>query len=465
MTNPYFLKYYGNPLATYEGTGQLTSGSGSITNCEFEAAQLRTAKVILLCKFSNVQRLESINSFQGWTPDNYRVSSTDFMWEVPWSQRVKMMGHHGIKNSAVFILKTMTVEPLQTEKKKPLTLRFGLVNLNLMATDKVNDFPRRVLCLQLRDATNSYKVILEPVSDYKERIEKIAKVKSIDVTCEAVLNLYSGQRIEDLTEVVENLCYILSVARGTKINWIYRGIYSSDDVMLCRLHGTRITKPHTGLSIIDPNNPHDTKIFVERVYPTYVRKKDAYCLHRGTIDAYLDAKQETDFLEMRGLKMAVAMEIITKHLSRDLEIDENILDPGEFGRLKSAVKDLVKKEILQGPGMKNKRRLVYSKIRELKRRPFRDLIEKILSHEDIDLSLSGEELTLFVKCRDALVHNGDFYCNVANDEDREKCLPKTTPIDEYFFVTNVLDRMFLKMLDYQGFYIDCTHDFSRRVLL
>lgn len=464
MTNPYFLEYYGDPLAAYRGIGQLTSDSGSIINCEFEAGQMRTGMIILLCKFSNVQRLESINSFQGRTFDNYRVSSTDFTIGVPWSERVEMRRHRGIKYSAVFTPKTITVEPLQAEKKKPPTLRFGLVNLKLMATDKVNDFPRRVLSLQLIDGTNSYKVILEPVSDYKERIEKVGMLKSIDVTCEAVLNLYSGQKIEDLTEVIDNLCYILSVARGTKINWVYRGMHSSDDVMLCRLHGRRTTKPYTALSIIDPNNPHDTKVFVEQVYSTYAKKKDAYYLHRGTIDAYLDAKQEADFLEMRGLKMAVAMEIITKHLGRAIRIDENILDEGEFGRLENAVKGLIKKEILQGPEMRNKRCLVYSKIRELKRRPFRNLIEEIISPEGIDLPLSGEELKLLVKCRNALVHHGDFYCNIANNDDRKKCPPKSTPADEYFFVTNVLDRMILKMLGYQGAYIDCSHSFSRKIL-
>lgn len=463
MTNPYFLEYYGEPLAAYQGTGQLRSSSGSTINCEFEAGQLRTGMVILLCKFSNVQHLENINSFQGQTFDNYRVSSTDFIIDVPWSEHMEMIKHPGIKTSAVFIPKAMTVELLQTEKK-PLSLRFGLTNLKFMAIDKIDNFPRRVLSLQFTDGTNSYKVILEPVSDYKERIEKVSKLKSIDVTCEAVLNLYSGQKIEDLTEVVDNLCYVLSVARGTKINWMYRGMYSSDNVMLYRLYDRRITKPYTGLSIIDSNNPHDTKVFVERVYPIYVKKKDAYYLHRGTIDAYLDAKQEADFLEMRGLKMAVAMEIITKHLGRTIRIDENILDEGEFGRLENAVKDLIKKEILQGSEMRNKRCLVYSKIRELKRRPFRNLIEEIISPEGIDLPLSGEELKLLVKCRNALVHHGDFYCNVANNDDRKKCPPKPTPADEYFFVTNVLDRMILKMLGYQGAYIDCSHNFSRRML-
>lgn len=462
MANPYSLEYYGNPLAGYRGTGQLTSNSGSIISCEFEAGQLRTGMIILLCKLSNVQHLENINSFQGRTFDNYRLSSTDFTMDVPWSKRIEMIKHPGIKTSAVFIPKAMTVELLQTEKK-PLSLRFGLTNLKFMATDKVDNFPRRGLSLQLSDATNSYKVILEPVSDYKERIEKVSKLKSIDVTCEAVLNLYDGQKIEDLTEVIDNLCYILSVARGTKINWVYRGMYSSDDVMLCRLHGRRITKPYTVLSIIDPNNPHDTKAFVERVYPTYVKKKDAYYLHRGAIDAYLDAKQETDFLEMRGLKMAVAMEMITKHLCRALEIDENILDPGEFRKLESAVKKLIKRDFAR-TWNENKLGLVYSKIRELKRRPFRDLIEEIISPEGIDLPLSSEELKLFVKCRNALVHHGDFYCNVANDDDRKKCLPKPAAIDEYFFVTNILDRMFLKMLGYQGAYIDCSHNFSRRMV-
>jgi len=434
MTKQPSLGYYGDPLVVYKGEGRLTSDSGQVMECEFEAGQLRAGEVVLLCKFSDVHRLRNINSFQGQTSDNCQVSSTDFIMGIPWREKIEMRNR--IQSWAAFSLRKLIVELFKERRKKPQTLRFGLANLSFTPIETVSGFPGGVLSFRLNTGTNTYKLVLDPVSDYNERIDKVKVTKGVDVTCEAVVNLGDGQTIEELEQVVDNLCYILSVACGTKINWVYRDIYSSDSLSLRRLHATRVTKPYTPLSIIDPRNPHETRAFVEQVYPVYIKKKDSYRLHRGTIDAYLNAKQEADFLEMRGLKMVVAMEMMVWDIRRLLGINEEILHKSEFRKLRI----------------------------KLKRRSFRDMVEEITSPDHISLPLSDDELELFVRSRNSLVHKGDLYCNTANNRDRVTCPPKQTPADEYFFLTNILDRMFLKILGYQGIYIDCSHDFDRVML-
>jgi len=456
------LEYYGNPLVIYKGEGQLTFDSGQVMKCKFKAGQLRTSKVTLLCKFSDVHHLRNINSFQGRTSDNCQVSSTDVIMGIPWQEKIEVSD--GIQRWAAFSLGKLMVESLPRERKKPQTLRFGLTNLSFIPIERVNGFPRRVLSLRLNTETATYEVVLDPISDYNERLDKVRTTKGVDVTCEAVVNVGDGQTIQELTQVLDNLCYILSVAGGTKINWIYRGVYSSDGSLLRRLHAARVTKPYAPLSIIDPRNPHETKAFIEKVYPVYINKKDSYRLDSGMIDAYLDAKQEADFLEMRGLKMVVAMEMIVWHIATVLGMSEKILDESEFKKLRTKLKHLIKSEILQGSQMKKNRCLVYSKIPELKRCSFRDMLRKIISPENIDLPLPDDELELFIRCRNALVHKGDFYCNTANNRDRVACPPKSTAVGEYFFLVNVLDRMFLKILEYRGTYIDCSHGFDRAIL-
>lgn len=466
MTKQPSLEYYGDPLVIYKGEGHLTSNSGQVTECKFEAGQLRTSNVILLCEFSDMHRLRNINTFEGRTSNNCRVSSTDFMNGTPWEEKIEASNR--IQRWVTFSLRTLIVELIKERRKKPQTLRFGLANVNLRAIDRVSGFPRRVLSFIVNTGTNTYKLVLDPVNDYKERIDKVRRTKGVDVTCEAVVNLGNGQTIEELEQLVDNLCYILSVAYGTKINWVYRDIYSLDGLLLRRLHSRRVTKPYTPLSIIDPRNPHETRAFIEQVYPVYINKKNPYRLHRGTIDAYLDAKQEADFLEMRGLKMVVAMEMTVWHIGRLLGINEEILDKdkSEFRKLRIKLERLIKSEILQGSNSKMKRRrdLVYSKIPELKRRSFRDMVKEIISPDHISLPLSDDELELFVRSRNSLVHKGDFYCNTANNRDRVTCPPQQTPADEYFFLTNILDRMFLKILGYRGIYIDCSHGFDRVML-
>ncbi|MCD6317574.1 hypothetical protein J7M02_00725 [Candidatus Aerophobetes bacterium] len=435
------------------------SDSGQIMKCTFETGQLRTGDVILLCKFSDIHTLRNIRSFQGQTQENHRVLSTDLMIQIP-SQEYMGMGST-VQSWAAFPLKKLKIELFQQGEKEACTLRFGLVNLNFIPIEKVSGFPHRVLSFGLNTGTTTYRVILDPIDDYRERIDKIRATKSVDVICEAVVNLQDGQTIEELTQMVGNLCYVLSVARGTQISWIYRDIYSSDGSLLRKLHAARVTKPYTGLPVIDPRDPHETKAFVERAYSAYIHKKDLYRLDSGTIDAYLDAKQESDFLQMRGLKIVVAMEMVVWSVARALGVSEKILCEQEFRQLRSKLRRLIKNDILQGSQMRNKRALVYSKIPELKRRSFKDMLREITSSNNLDLRLSKYEVELFVRCRNSLVHEGDFYCNTAKLRDRQICAPKQSASEEYFLLTNVLDRIFLKILEYQGIYIDCSHDFNR----
>lgn len=457
------LEYYGDLLTRYKGKGCVTTHSGEALECEFEAGQLRNGKVLLLCHFFNVHPNLHIKTFQGRSDDNnWQISSTRPMLETASEQTIKVTDRDS--HRLLFSLKELTVKVLKKETNKPQDLRFGVVNLILTPLKIIDGFPRRVLLLRLETETDTQRVVIHPCQDYKDRMDRIRKTKGIDVTSEVVVDLSNGGVIEEATQMVNNLCYVLSVAYGTKINWIYRDIYASDGRLLRRLHCNAITKRYVPLSIIDFRDPNKLREFVEQVYSVYIGKKDSYHLDRGIIDAYLDAKQESDFLELRGLKMVVVMEMIAYHISRALKIKADILDDDEFSKLKTEIKRIIKKKVFQGDNMRAKRSLVYSKIPELKRRPFGDTIKRIASNNEVALALSKDELNLLVKCRNSLIHKGDFYSNTADDRDKKKCLPKKDGIEEYFFLTNVLDRIFLKILGYRGTYIDCSRGFSNAML-
>lgn len=457
------LEYYGDLLTRYKGKGCVTTHSGEALECEFEAGQLRNGEVLLLCHFFNVHPNLHIKTFQGRSDDNnWQISSTRPMLETPSDQTIKVTDKDS--HRMLFRLEELTVEVLKKETNKPQDQRFGVANLIFTPLRIVNGFPRGVLLLRLETKTGTHRVVIHPCQGYKDRMDRIRKTKSIDVTSEVVVDLSNGGVIDEATQMVNNLCYILSVAYGTKINWIYRDICASDGRPLRRLHRNAITKRYVPLSVIEFSDPNRLIEFVEQVYSAYVRKKRPYHLDHGIIDAYLDAKQESDFLELRGLKMVVVMEMIVWHLSTVLGIKADILGCGEFRKLRNAVRNTIKTKILPGSEMSKKRSLVYSKISELKRRPFRDTIKRITSHSQIGLLLPEDELKLLIRCRNSLVHKGDFYCNTANSRDREKCPPRRNGTEEYFFLTSVLDRMFLKILEYRGTYVDCGRGFSNVTL-
>src|SRR4051812_19888341 len=45
------LTRYGLPLASYRGRGVIQSADGTVTECAFEAGQLSTGMIVLLCDF------------------------------------------------------------------------------------------------------------------------------------------------------------------------------------------------------------------------------------------------------------------------------------------------------------------------------------------------------------------------------------------------------------------------------
>jgi hypothetical protein len=64
------------------------------------------------------------------------------------------------------------------------------------------------------------------------------------------------------------------------------------------------------MAIIDARyeGREETRQFIESPYPVFLERRDPYKLDKGTIDAYLDAKSEDDYLQTRAVKLAVALE-------------------------------------------------------------------------------------------------------------------------------------------------------------
>src|SRR5947209_17557637 len=77
---------------------------------------------------------------------------------------------------------------------------------------------------------------------------------------------------------------------------------------LVKIHSSIVLKVYSPLSII--NHDREVKTFLEKTYSDYVANCERYQLDLGTIDAYLDAKAENDYLQLRGIKLVVAMEAL-----------------------------------------------------------------------------------------------------------------------------------------------------------
>lgn len=275
-------------------------------------------------------------------------------------------------------------------------------------TRKIGNAGRLILPLTLRSNTGKREGIFIPLDDHDQTVLRLLTLNDTRVTSEFVTDVNDEGELADVSEIVNDLCYLLSVARGTKIQWVYRHVDQCSAVS--RTHHARITKPFVNLAVIDPRATAntDTKRFIEVTYPDFASRARKYKLQRGPIDAYLDAKAEADYLEVRGAKLAVVME-------------------------------LVKNVFLKAEGLR-------------KAMSFRTAITEMCAR--LGVSAGKKEIALFVACRNSLVHECDFYLRTATKHDRKKTPPRSTPAEEYFFLLNFLDRVFLRLVGYNGPYLD-----------
>lgn len=454
------LKEYGNCLSVYHGKGVLTLEDGKKLECLFEAGQLNNGRVLILCDFlPPFPTCFSISAakFEGTTFEGFRISADKLINEVSYLPDIPIDRSSGFWSS--FHLQEMSVQMI--EDAHPQRFHFGVTNFEFVGaewTRRSDNSSFLTLPLDLRTEDRSTKLSIRPVVLYDKIIKRIKTLKSLDVSCEVITDIPTDGNIALITEVVENLCYILSVARGTKIQWVYCDQYNGIGKLISRIHSSRIIKPYCPLIIIDPiaGGGGDTKTFIEQTYKVYVGKRASYKLSKGTIDAYLDAKAEADYLEMRGIKLAVAMEILRSVFLElpDAPMKGYIIEEEKFKKLSPhlcvAIDEFLKTEIIDRDSRKamcNDKRVL-----ELNRRSFAYFLKKFCRH--IDLRIGEDDIKLFVQCRNKLVHDGRFYCAIAIPDEQNECKPLPSKWHEYCFLINFLDRVFLKLLGYSGPYID-----------
>jgi hypothetical protein len=447
------LMHYGTCNAQYYGHGELTLRSGEKLGCKFEAGQLNNGDSIMLCDFSPLIRfIQDISgsSFKGTTSEGYRITANgadimNYLPEIP-------AGRSGTWESILW--RDISVQMVEDDKVN--RINFGITNFKFSGTERENGRNFCILPINIEGATN---LSIKKLRDYDKVTTRLSTLKGIDVTCEIEVSLSKDNDINKLTEIINNLCYLLSVASGTKIQWIYNNLYNTDDKMISRTHYSRITKPYCLLPVIDPRieGRNEIKKFIENAYPIYLKKRNAYNLDRGVIDAYLEGKAEGDFLETRGVKLVVAVEMLKDVFltTSDASMKEFIIVEERFETFLSPLCNGIR-EALSGQiedstldrlcCESNKKRLSC-----LNRVSFRQAVNNLC--RSINFRPKKDDLSLFIHCRDSLVHTGKFYCQTATDKQKAVCEPLQEPEYEYFFLVDFLDKIFLKLFNYSGIYV------------
>jgi hypothetical protein len=174
------------------------------------------------------------------------------------------------------------------------------------------------------------------------------------------------------------------------------------------------------------------------------------------VDAYLDAKAEADYLQVRGVKLAVTMEMLKNVFLKIEEVvqgGENILNKESFRMFQSLIESPLRYVLTVVGVDASDQDAIYNKLEELNRKSFKFVLQSIFKY--IGLNMPKKELDFFVECRNKLVHTGRFFSDEANEKalKKYKAVFDGTSLGEYYFLVNVLDKVFLKLLGYSGRYV------------
>ncbi|KRT36060.1 hypothetical protein [Acetomicrobium hydrogeniformans] len=454
------INEYGKIVRKYHGNGKLRLTNGNELPCSACIQQIETGLILIKCRFDiNIEQALFDTPYQEDVEYIYGITSDGLNFKTR-GKLVVLSPSDNFNSTSSMVLTTMmfVAQEIELCNENQHTVgqhyKFSVVNFEF----KGNRLPKIVI--QDGKQVKRYPLelntpwgiaILNPIPDYDNVILKVRAQKSISVTCELIAKPSEALELNEVINKINELCRLLSLARGTKVNWISAEEYTEDEQACRIIVKNAVTWPFSHLALIDPNNPQDTNLFVEKVYPIYLKLRDSYNLNTA-IELYLDAKRETAYLETRALRAVSLLDFLIGRYASQRNLDKIRSDfKKKEKRLRSYLKEDIQR-LFQGI-KKNELDEMLAKISELNRRSFLNLLKRLRC--DLKLNIPEGELPKVKDTRNALVHKAEFQSTNNTDKTRE-----------YFRVIRLIDQLFLKLLGYDGYFIDInldTLEFERRL--
>lgn len=442
---------YGRVIRQYRGRGKLELTNGNELPCYITIQQVESGLIYITCNLSSKvaqdsSALQFLMDFSSQNIENVHGKTKDGMYFK--SQEQLLLIHSAINlfssKSSKLRLVAQLVEFWPENRGHAKRYKFSVVNFEFTGNNIVKrvtqDGPNQVeqLYRNLVLKTHWGIAAVTPVPDYDSVIRMVKAQKGISVTCEIDAKPSVKMDTKKLTSKMDELCRLLSLSRGTKINWINTEEYTRDGKTCGIILRNAVTWPFSSLPLIDPREPSDTPLFIEKVYPAYLKLRDGYNLDVA-FEQCLDAKRETAYLTTRALAAVALIDSLQQQYASRQGLTEIVKG---FGKQKNKVREYLKNFITSTFTSIKTEELdeMMGKIPELNRRSFLNLLKKWTDGLGLQISLS--ELSAIRSTRNCLAHKMCF--KSSNNQDK---------IREYFRLINFINQVFLKLLDYKGYYI------------
>ena len=432
----------------HKGNGEITLINDEIYKCSFELYQKEDSRIFLLCKFVDgnysisdliITRNFNVKKFKGKTTDNFEC----------YTEKMILGDFPNIPNSEDCIMFYLhEIEIITSNKSDENVFCFKIINFCL---NKYDNFELSLPNF-FQGKNQKLNFLFKPLDNYEEINRNLRINRNVEVTSEIIYinneNLFS---IEQIIEVIDDICHILSIANGTKIQWT--SYKFNKDSYVHEKYLNKTTSSYTPFFVIAPDT-NSIKIFIETVYSTFIEKKDTYNL-KWIINAFLDSKSEGHYTGTRGLRAVVVMEMLREYFLKTKSIEGHIFQTNVFKKIKKNIKKEIERTLEND--IKNnvdssdeKKEMLFSKISDLNRKTFKEILVSFLKSIDFDVEKENDDIECFIKSRNALVHRGQFFYDIYNESD---CKYKSS-FEEFTFIINFIDKVILKLIRYSGFYLN-----------
>lgn len=485
--------YKQSPIEKYIGEGVIISKDGTKLPSKFEAGQKEDGFNFIVCDFSIFDLISKEyfpnSNFENCSPHDIKICMAWHLYATEYKLFLQFKNFEGLisdefgelkitgklgnyfsiyndslrdsteRVKVAYYVKEFSINENTEENIQYMT--FGVTNFEFEG----NESQGNVLSLNIKGVKT---LIIRKKGEHQDALHFWERFKGIRIACEVIVEIDKEAQIEEIKELVNDLCDLMSISCGTRVQWIYCYGYNTERKLVSRNHRSSITRTYQPMQLISKDHIW-LKKFLEDSYEVFTEKQNLLKQNRYIIDKYLEAKAQNDLLEQRGIKLAGVIETLKGlFLKLDLTTEETIIRKDCFEASKPAIKNAIAEAIEKSVNkqyaeeseesrrkiIQDNKREMFAKIHDLNRISFKQVLLAFCAY--INLQVSENDLQAIVASRNKLIHEGKFICQTY--EDKSKLVQKypnfKDPWNEYAYSLNFVDKCFLKMLRYKGYYIN-----------
>jgi hypothetical protein len=442
-----WLESHGKIIYGYVGNGHIEHETGQ-SSVSFQVAQFANGKILCECEGG-----QDIGDAYFEKAKINRLIGHSSKYEIVVTKLMVVGFTPGIDSSGVRSILRLLAQEISV-KLHPLPshgqleeMRFALTNLEFVGFEPYTEIRQatEVGQFQLHWELDGCTVIVRPLWDYKENVEIIKATQGIGTT--AIASVSAPNALLDAPKAInlmDDLCFLFTLARGCGVQWLYRESVSRGQVVE-RYHWNPITLPYTMYELIPTLPRRDLKYFIDCCFDPFRQKKKDWQLKK-VVHMYTGAKVR-DFVESRALKLCVLIDFL-RGIYLEMHSKTYLVDKNDFDQVIKPLKSEVK-ETLHNlfPDISLERlKMMVNHVQGFVWYPLRRSMKEMC--QEMGLKVSRKVIDRFVTQRNELTHRGRFIAGENSGTD--------TPEKIFREMMTLVGQVVLAILEYDGRYYDWT---------